>query len=537
MKPMKRRMQWWPGALYAGSVGGALGLVLLLRLNPWIEFDGRAVVIGVPIWMSWGVVMIGVPLVLLGLIATRFVAAREERTGEMVAFFLVAAFLLGAVASWVNAEVHPEFLSETGRRQLHQDAVTWVCGAILTIASTVVWRRTGRNRTLAAALIPIAGLLPVLRLLGEPSAFRLPSTVAAQPLGETRRSMLVVGVEGLDSKMILTHAAGRNHPGIDALLEEGAWGPTDPFRPLLEEAYWATLATGTLPSRHGVMFRWGWTYPVAIEGVLRLLPWTPQGSRLFLAWDQGTKVAPPPSTVPPLWQRLESSGMSTEVLEWPGEWEPAAKGREIDARIDPWGSDPSLRSSLEALLVGSFPEEAPAILRTLRQDEAVVGEALQALDDGADNVWIVVRSLAAARRSLEPHRSGDSGRREALGLVFELLDEQILRLRGELSPDTVLALVSPFGLEPPDATERLRRLLGFGGDWRASAERCPDGVFIVAGEGVVAGGRLPPVGLHDVVPTLCYLLELPVAQYMEGTVILDAIDPQWLNDHPLRVVE
>jgi hypothetical protein len=40
-----------------------------------------------------------------------------------------------------------------------------------------------------------------------------------------------------------------------------------------------------------------------------------------------------------------------------------------------------------------------------------------------------------------------------------------------------------------------------------------------------------------VVPTLCYLLQLPVAQYMDGGVIVDLVDPAFLSDHPLRVVE
>jgi hypothetical protein len=41
--------------------------------------------------------------------------------------------------------------------------------------------------------------------------------------------------------------------------------------------------------------------------------------------------------------------------------------------------------------------------------------------------------------------------------------------------------------------------------------------------------------LPDVVPTLCYLLGLPVAQYMEGEVIVDAVDTGYLTTHPLVV--
>jgi len=40
-----------------------------------------------------------------------------------------------------------------------------------------------------------------------------------------------------------------------------------------------------------------------------------------------------------------------------------------------------------------------------------------------------------------------------------------------------------------------------------------------------------------VAPTLCYLLGLPTAQYMEGGIIVDAIAPDFLATHPLRVAE
>jgi hypothetical protein len=60
---------------------------------------------------------------------------------------------------------------------------------------------------------------------------------------------------------------------------------------------------------------------------------------------------------------------------------------------------------------------------------------------------------------------------------------------------------------------------------------------MLLGEDVPAGRRLPPANPPDVAPTLCYLLGLPVAQYMEGGVIVDAVKPEFLAENPLRVVD
>ncbi|HPA81613.1 MAG TPA: hypothetical protein PLS95_12425, partial [Thermoanaerobaculales bacterium] len=103
--------------------------------------------------------------------------------------------------------------------------------------------------------------------------------------------------------------------------------------------------------------------------------------------------------------------------------------------------------------------------------------------------------------------------------------------------DATVAVVAPYGLAPPTPWERLRRLLGIGGAWRVSPETNPDGALLLAGPGVAAGRRFERARLADVAPTLCYLLGLPTAQYMEGGIIVDAIEPEFLATHPLRVAE
>jgi hypothetical protein len=80
-------------------------------------------------------------------------------------------------------------------------------------------------------------------------------------------------------------------------------------------------------------------------------------------------------------------------------------------------------------------------------------------------------------------------------------------------------------------------LLGLGGNWRTSPEDCPDGVFLLVGEEVVDGQRIAAARTTDLASTLCYLLGLPVAQYMEGRVMVECVSEEVLATRPLWVVD
>jgi hypothetical protein len=287
-----------------------------------------------------------------------------------------------------------------------------------------------------------------------------------------------------------------------------------------------------------VRSRWAWHIPWLSAEPLRLLPWPEWWSRVLLPWFQAQRQLPPVSRVPALWERVGAAGASSEVLGWPGFWS------QVPSLDEAWWTDgvpePQLavgyRRSLEAALE-PFSQPRNEVLDAVSSDVHRLTRVRAAVDGGAWNVWVHLRTLSVVRRRLEPVRALDVREREVLDLALEFLDERLGEILAAAGSDTLVALVSPTGFEAPDSLERLRRLLGFGGNWRTTARPCPDGALVLIGEGVAASHRFSPAGLADVAPTLCYLLGLPVAQYMEGRVILDAIEPSYLARHPLRVVE
>jgi len=63
----------------------------------------------------------------------------------------------------------------------------------------------------------------------------------------------------------------------------------------------------------------------------------------------------------------------------------------------------------------------------------------------------------------------------------------------------------------------------------------PYGIFIAKGPAVRHGQSIDPVRLVDITPTILYLLGLPVSAMLEGRVIEEALAPEYVASHQLRI--
>jgi hypothetical protein len=527
------KLRTWIDALGVGATVGLLAEVLVLRVNPEVTQTLSGVFVGVPLWASWGVLMVGVP-VFAGLAI--FDRLRPDADRWVAPTLSVMAFLVAVVLTSVNAKLYALLLSGPAHRVLVQDSVAWGIAAVLAVAAARAVRRLGGGPAWRAAFAIGMMALPVLRVLTAPTPPRQYLEVAPRALGVPARRLLVIGLEGLDAKVLLADAASASYPSLARLREAGARAPISPHRPFLRWALWTSAATGTYPGRHGVKDHRGWDLPMVFSETLRLLPWTPEGSRMILPWGLSTQVPPPPATVAPLWARLAASGVTTRVFGWPGSW-----GEDPSLRVSLQdGADVELEATMHASLENALedlPERRSQIWDAILADQARIEAAADGVRNGVGDVWVHLEALSLARRYHEPLRPRHTRERLLLELMMELVDDQLGTLLGAVDGRVLVAVVSPFGLAPPGSFERLKRTFGGGETWHTSAEGCPNGLFILLGDGVEPGHRVPPVSPPDVAPTLCYLLGLPVAQYMEGSVVVGMVTPSFLEEHPLRVVD
>lgn len=67
--------------------------------------------------------------------------------------------------------------------------------------------------------------------------------------------------------------------------------------------------------------------------------------------------------------------------------------------------------------------------------------------------------------------------------------------------------------------------------------RRPEGVMIVRGPGIRKNERLQPAHVYDVFPTLCYLLALPISDEVEGKVVWNALQDDFVRLNPPTTIE
>jgi arylsulfatase A-like enzyme len=115
--------------------------------------------------------------------------------------------------------------------------------------------------------------------------------------------------------------------------------------------------------------------------------------------------------------------------------------------------------------------------------------------------------------------------------------------------DSVIFVVSDHGMEPVNTDgkfliqSRIRDLLS------AGHHNAPDAFFVACGPNIrkndigkpiskLTRQDLQPIGsVFDVLPTMLCLLGFPTARDMDGTVITAIIEPDYLEKHPVQLVD
>ncbi len=148
--------------------------------------------------------------------------------------------------------------------------------------------------------------------------------------------------------------------------------------------------------------------------------------------------------------------------------------------------------------------------RAEREGGAVVDQALAALDQGADFLWVHLFEPHAPYEPPEPFRSQHPER--PYDGEIATADHHVGRLLDALPPEAIIVLAGDHGEGLGDGGEQQHGLL-----LEDATIRVP---LVLAGTGVPVGVESRPVSLVDVLPTLLNLLGLPPDPQLDGQDLL-----------------
>jgi predicted AlkP superfamily phosphohydrolase/phosphomutase/tetratricopeptide (TPR) repeat protein len=405
--------------------------------------------------------------------------------------------------------------------------------------------------------------------------------LAGGPMPATERTgirLLMIGLDGADWDIIDPLVNQGRMPHLAALIGAGTRARLRSYDPMISPLLWTTMVTGVGPDRHriadfqAVDTATGRRVPITSRFRDVRALWNILGdaglTSGFVAWwasYPAEKVAgfqvsnlvayqtlrpqsenapfPQGITYPPDYlERIHDSLITAENLTL----EEIRGVMQIDREEFEAGIKEVLRrpgSGDESVNRKMAQRPVPLVLSILTgsRNYATIGTDLAArgLDltavyfEGIDMVGHRFQHCMPPRLAICPQE--DFSRfRDTVTATYLRQDDLIGEILDAAGPDTTVLVVSDHGFKsgPGRPAEVLPFTTQQPVEWHEE-----EGIFLLSGPGARRGkSLLAPVTLFDLTPTILYLMGLPVADDMPGSVLMEAIDPDFARRHEPRTI-
>jgi Tfp pilus assembly protein PilF/predicted AlkP superfamily phosphohydrolase/phosphomutase len=373
--------------------------------------------------------------------------------------------------------------------------------------------------------------------------------------------ILLIGLDGADWNILDPLFEAGRLPHLARLARTGVRGRLHSITPMLSPVIWTSVATGVLPGRHGII------------------------DFLATTGRDGERV-PVTSTLrrtKAIWNILSENGLRVGVAGWwasfPAEHvngfivsdrvayqlfgvragrEQASEGKVHPPELA--GLVASMTVAPETIGVGEVARyvRIPADTSSLPADQnkliddlktlIAAGDTYAAISlalreryhpdfqavylEGTDTVaHLFMRYAPPLLPGVTPLESTRFGR--AVEEYYRHADEIVGRLVEAAGSDTAIIICSDHGFRTGENRPLTDSRIGFGqaADWHRKY-----GVIILGGAPFRARHELNEASVLDITPTVLAVLGLPVAEDMDGRPILEAFEPRFLEEHPIRYV-
>lgn len=427
-----------------------------------------------------------------------------------------------------------------------------------------------RIASLSVRLALLAGCLVLALGSCRPDA---PEPQAGPPIPPKPR-VIFVGVDGATWTVLGPLLEGGELPAFRKLVEEGASMPRfETISSTLSPVVWTTVATGARPEEHGV---------------LSFTSQLPNGDLIPVTSNARKRRA--------IWELASRKGVSAGVVGWWASW-PAEEvnGYVISDHANPafselltedrkyWTADQAVLGKLERDFFpldiapilqrhwitrdgfpyddlqrrGRYTDEQMAVLRQApwndrnvyswlktfyRVDYPLFRSSLDLMRErptdlqmlylrGPDPVqhygWDLVEPERFAVQP--PHLQRDRGIVEG---VYRYVDTFLAEILEAKHSDAWLIVASDHGSEPHPQSMDPKAVLPRPGEHGQEAK----GVLFIVGPGVKRGYRIQHGSPYDLMPTMAWLMGLPVATDLPGKPLTEAFDETFVRSLPVSRV-
>jgi hypothetical protein len=402
----------------------------------------------------------------------------------------------------------------------------------------------------------------------------LVAVACAEPAPRPAPRILLVAADGLDWKVALPLVAAGRMPELRRLMERGSYGVLRTEDVTVSPIIWTSIATGKTPAKHGVH---GFALP-APGGGTRLYTSLDRKPKAF--WNVlsdyrrrvhvvGWWLTYPVEEIDGVMVAQNNTALERDVLEGqairkgsvvagaPGQVHPREREPAVFRRLE------QVEKELPAHLVRVFGEPAlrddPGIERLWRASEwALRADSLYAalaLDLAAEGdfellaVYIGGTDVVGHRfwRFFEPASFAHPPAREQcerygtiIPAYYAFLDRTIGDLVRATPGEPTVFVIADHGMEAFNRESEFAPDAPFPELISGGHPGPLPGVFVAAGPGIRRAGAaslepLTPSGMpvlgtvRDVAPTLYALLDLPMADDMDGAALAQVLEPEVLE--------
>jgi hypothetical protein len=361
---------------------------------------------------------------------------------------------------------------------------------------------------------------------------------------DTGLKVVLVGFDGADWRVIRPMMEKGELPAFSRFVREGAGGDLATIHDSNSAVIWTSMYTGETPERHGVLDFYRIQIPgMSSKGIFPVhRTYFKELSDLVSHLGLTRQIPVDRFSVDgaPLWEVADRAGLSIGVVDGYFYSFPALRPSKPESFFLSYGLD-------------EFAKRPSGHFELFAQPKRIFRQ-VRPLLDGGDFYWQSTVLLDLLGKGPQPRfinfytHEPDSAQHftwkwfqpdHYFGVTEEGLkkngnripkvhrdfDRFLDRLLSQVGPETVVLIASDHGHSPTMVHSLY-----------SQHRHGPPGILLMRGGPVKRGLVLQGADIYDLYPTVLYLLGLPVPKDQTGKVLLEALDPGFVRQHPVRTV-